>query len=165
MTVATGGPTSSRITLDSDGSTTTYNGHIAKDGTITIDDKRACGALDGYNFVASVIHAGPTFIDERTTWKALVPVEFATTCSVMSVPVTVTVENADGDVILLSASGRVVTKIHYEGSPSFESIDLHLHMLFIRGHFVQFDGTADNVLDSVKGHSAWTLAVEPSPAS
>jgi hypothetical protein len=77
----------------------------------------------------------------------------------------VTVERAEADVVSLVASGRVFKKIGYEGTPSAESIDIHLHMLFLGRNFVQFDGTADNVLDSVKGHSAWTLAVEPSPAS
>lgn len=162
LTVVTDGPTKAKITLEEfDGSKRTYDGHVAVSGAITVDDKSACGAFDGYNFVANVIHAAPAYIDESTTWKTSVPVQFTTTCDTSLVPVTVTVERAEGDVRALNIYGRVVKKIGYEGSLSIWSIELHLHMVFLGNRFVQFDGTADNVLDSVKGHSAWSLSVEP----
>jgi hypothetical protein len=164
LTIANEGPGSAEVTLaTADGKRNKYAGQVHKDGTIIVDDKKACGALDGYNFVASVIHDAPGWVGETSMWKSTVRVQFAVGCNTVSIPVTIRVGNASGDVLSLVATGRVTKDIVYEGSPSCSSLDLHLHMIFLHKQFVQFDGTADDVLDSVHGHSAWTLAVPPRP--
>jgi hypothetical protein len=145
------------VTLTSHGHTTKLRARLDDDGTLTSDGQAACGALDAQNFVAKIIADAPTTIETNSSWKTSLPIQF-TACDTKTIPVTVSVEQISGAVLIVEARGHEGHPIRYEG-PSYWSIDILLHLIFIDGRFKQLDGTSDESLDWVKGHSVWTLAV------
>lgn len=145
------------VTLTSHSHKTKFLARIGDDGTLTSDDQSACGALDGQNFVAKIVAGAPASIESDSSWKTSLPIQF-TACDAVTVPVTVSVVQISGAVLTVSARGHEGHPVRYEG-PSFWSIDIDLHLVFIDGRFKQLDGTSDESLDSVVGHSVWTLAV------